>query len=159
MKIFLYSSSVYSCHLLLISSVRSIPFPSFIVPILYEITPQTIESMEFSGPEYWSGLPRPSPGDLPNPRIELRSPALQEDSLPAEPKGKPIRALVIDNLNINATIVLSSTKMTINCWNHLNTWMLNFWRSGSDKLDDVYLLRILCCVSIILCGKWIFGHK
>ena len=44
--------------------------------------------MEFSRPEYWSGQPLPSPGDLPNPGIELRSPALQADSLPAEPEGK-----------------------------------------------------------------------
>ena len=45
--------------------------------------------MEFSRPEYWSGQPFPSPGDLPNPGIELRSLALQADSLPAEPEGKP----------------------------------------------------------------------
>ena len=45
--------------------------------------------MEFSKPEYWSGLLFPSPGDLPNPGIEPRSPALQADSLPAEPQGKP----------------------------------------------------------------------
>ena len=45
--------------------------------------------MEFSRPEYWSGKPFPSPGDLPNPRIEPRSPALQANSLPAEPQGKP----------------------------------------------------------------------
>ena len=37
--------------------------------------------------EYWGGLPFPSPGDLPDPGIELRSPALQEDSLPSEPLG------------------------------------------------------------------------
>ena len=40
--------------------------------------------MEFSRPEYWSGLPFPSPGDIPNPGIKTRSPALQADSLPAE---------------------------------------------------------------------------
>ena len=45
--------------------------------------------MEFSRPEYWSGQPFPSPGDLPNPGIEPRYPALQMDSLPAEPPGKP----------------------------------------------------------------------
>ena len=45
--------------------------------------------MEFSRQEYWSGLPFPSPGDLPNPGIKLRSPALQADSLLAEPQGKP----------------------------------------------------------------------
>ena len=41
-------------------------------------------SMEFSRQEYWSGLPFPSPRDLPNPGIEPRSPALQADSLPSE---------------------------------------------------------------------------
>ena len=45
--------------------------------------------MEFSRPEYWSGEPFPSPGDLPNSGIELRSPALQADSLPADSQGKP----------------------------------------------------------------------
>ena len=43
--------------------------------------------MEFSRPESWSGLPFPSPGDLPNPGIKPRSPAVQADSLPAEPPG------------------------------------------------------------------------
>ena len=52
-------------------------------------TPWTIQSMEFSRPEYWSGRPFLSPGALPNPGIKPRSPALQADSLPAEPQGKP----------------------------------------------------------------------
>ena len=46
--------------------------------------------MGFSRQEYWSGLPFPSPGDLPDPGIELRSPALQADALTSEPPGKPI---------------------------------------------------------------------
>ena len=45
--------------------------------------------MQFSRPEYWSGLPFPSPADLPNPGIEPRSPASQADFLPAELPGKP----------------------------------------------------------------------
>ena len=45
--------------------------------------------MEFSRQVFWSGQPFPSPGDLPNPGIEPRSPALQADSLPIEPQGKP----------------------------------------------------------------------
>ena len=48
-----------------------------------------IESTEFSRPENWSRSPFPSSGDLPNPWIEPRSSALQVDSLPAEPQGKP----------------------------------------------------------------------
>ena len=46
-------------------------------------------SMEFSRPEYCSGWPFPSPGDLPNPGMEHRSPALQADSLSTKPPGKP----------------------------------------------------------------------
>ena len=49
-------------------------------------TPWTIQSKEFSRPEYWSGFP--SPGNLPNPVIKRRSPTLQVDSLPAEPQAK-----------------------------------------------------------------------
>ena len=45
--------------------------------------------MGFSRQEYWSGLPFLSPGDLPNPGIEPRSPALEADTLPTEPPGKP----------------------------------------------------------------------
>ena len=43
--------------------------------------------MGFSRQEYWSGLPFPSPGDLPNPWIDPKSPVLQADSLPSEPSG------------------------------------------------------------------------
>ena len=51
--------------------------------------PQTVAyqaslSMGFSRQEYWSGVPLPSPGDLPDPGIEPRSPALQADALPSE---------------------------------------------------------------------------
>ena len=46
-------------------------------------------SMEFLKQEYWSGLQFPFPGDLPDPGIEPRSPALQADSLPSELSGKP----------------------------------------------------------------------
>ena len=49
--------------------------------------------MEFSRPEYWSGLLFPSPGHLPNPGIEPGPPVLQEDFLPTEPPGKPPRFL------------------------------------------------------------------
>ena len=45
-------------------------------------------SMGFSTQGYWSGLPLPPPGDLPDPGIELGSPVLQVDALPSEPPGK-----------------------------------------------------------------------
>ena len=46
-------------------------------------------SMEFPRQEYWSGLPFPSTGDIPDPEIEPGSPALQVDFLSSEPPGKP----------------------------------------------------------------------
>ena len=46
--------------------------------------------MGLSRQEYWSGLPFPSPGDLPDPGIEPRSPAFQADALTSEPPGKPM---------------------------------------------------------------------
>ena len=62
----------------------------------HSVTPWTVFS-EFSRSEYWGGQPFPSPGDLPNPGIESRSPALQADSLPAEPQGKPALVKGWDN--------------------------------------------------------------
>ena len=53
-----------------------------------DCTCQAPLSMGFSRQDYWSGLPFPSPGDLPNPGIEPGSPALQADSLPSEPQGE-----------------------------------------------------------------------
>ena len=50
---------------------------------------QAPPSMGFSRQEYWSGLPFPSPGDLPDPGIELRSPTWQADTLTSEPPEKP----------------------------------------------------------------------
>ena len=60
----------------------------FVIPWIIDC--QAPLSMGFSRQEYWSGLPFPSPGDLPDPRIETGSPALQADSLQFEPPGKPI---------------------------------------------------------------------
>ena len=56
----------------------------------WTVAHQAPPSMGFSRQEYWSGLPFPSPGDLPDPGIEPRSPALQVDALTSEPPGKPI---------------------------------------------------------------------
>ena len=61
-------------------------FQLFATPwtVAYQVPP----SMEFSRQEYWSGLPFPSPGDLPDPGIEPRSPALQAEALLSEPPGE-----------------------------------------------------------------------
>ena len=61
--------------------------PLFATP--WTVACQAPPSMGFSRQEYWSGLPFPSPGNLPDRGIEHRSPALQADALPSEPPGKP----------------------------------------------------------------------
>ena len=58
----------------------------FVTP--WTVAGQTSLSMEFSRQEYWSGLSFPSPGDLPDPGINPRSPALQAVSLPSESPGE-----------------------------------------------------------------------
>ena len=65
-------------------------------PVQLFMTPWTVAyqaplSMEFSRQEYWSGLPFPSPGDLPDPGIEPGFPALQADSLPLSHPGSPLK--------------------------------------------------------------------
>ena len=61
---------------------------------LWTVAHQAPLSIGFSRQEYWSGLPLPSPGDLPNPGIEPGSPTLQADVLASEPLGKPHRCPV-----------------------------------------------------------------
>ena len=56
---------------------------------LWTVAHQAPLCMGFSREEYWSGLPCPLPEDLPDPEVEPGSPALQVDSLPSEPPGKP----------------------------------------------------------------------
>ena len=76
--------------------------------------------MEFSRPEDWSGLPRTPPGDLPNPAIKLGSPALQVDSLPAEPPGKPLKSR---NSACSMAICLQflTNKAQQVCWDNILT--------------------------------------
>ena len=66
-------------------------------PTLYDpwtVAHQAPPSMEFSRQEYWSGLPFPSPRDLPDAEIEPGSPALQADALPSEPQGSSKQVLL-----------------------------------------------------------------
>ena len=74
-------------------------------------------SCPWNSPDKNTGLPFPSPGDLPGPGIEPRSPSLQVDSLPAGPPGKPLYVLlyIYIYIYINATMgTLVSKNFTIN---------------------------------------------
>ena len=96
--------------------------------------------MGFSRQEYWSGLPFPSPGDLPDPGIEPRSPALEADALTSEPPGKPIQEGVPKSI------------LTVQVW-----WVVEWKPSGlPDGLLHLHWmwwqgLQVLLCVD---CGKF-----
>ena len=66
-------------------------FQLFATP--WTVAYQAPPSMGFSRQKYWSGLPFPSPGNLPDPGMEPGSPALQADALPSEPPGSPLGIL------------------------------------------------------------------
>ena len=100
------------------------------------VTPQTIQSMEFSRPEYWRGYLFPSLGDLPNPGIEPRSPALQVDSSPAEPQGKP------KNTGVGSLSLLQQTFLTqklnpgfLNSRQFFTNWALSYVNFTSIKKE------------------------
>ena len=69
----------------------------FVTP--WTVADQAPQSMEFSRQEYWSGLPFPSPRDLPDPGIEPSSPSWQADALPSEPPEKLNARSRLEKLN------------------------------------------------------------
>ena len=80
--------------------------------------------MGFSKQEYWSGLPCPPPGDLPNPGTEPRSSTLQADSFLPEPPGKPF-------LYIKTPKNVLQKKR----WN-VNTWNLQYWGACTEEVTE-----------------------
>ena len=81
--------SIYKKYSIVFTSEVAQPCPTLCDPMDGSLPGSG--SMGFSRQEYWSGLPFPSRGDLPNPGIKPRSPELQTDALPSEPLGKPIQ--------------------------------------------------------------------
>ena len=79
------TNSVFGIHPSKVKSLSCVRL--FVTP--WTVAYQAPPSVGFSRQQYQSGLPFPSPGDLPNPGIEPGSPALQTDALPSEPPGKP----------------------------------------------------------------------
>ena len=77
--------------------------------ILWTVAHQAPPPMGFSSQEYWSGLPFPSPGDLPNPGIKPESPALQADALPSQPPGKPPSSICVQKCFFEYPLLVSDT--------------------------------------------------
>ena len=103
-------------------------------------TPWTIQFMELSRPEYWSGFPFPSLRDLPNPGIELRSPTLQTDSLPTDQNPGSWRAVPVTH---QIWLCLSGSLLKDKLFAlSPNTAHMQWWRwskpNGNNKNDSFY---------------------
>ena len=119
--------------------------------VLLFATPWTVAcqaplSMKFSRQGYWSGLPCPPPGDLPNPGIKPRSPALQADSSPSEPPGKP------KNTRVGSLSLLQGGSQESN-WDLLHCrwilYQLSYQRSPGfieGNANTVHSLTCLLCL-------------
>ena len=81
--------------------------------------------------QYWSGLPCPSPGDLPNPETEPGSPALQTDSLPSEPQFKYKKILI---LNINNLRYADDTTLMEESEEKLKSFLMKVKEESKKKL-------------------------
>ena len=113
----------------------------FVIP--WTTAHQDPRSMGFSRQEYWSGLPFPSPGDLPNSEIELRSPALRADSYHLSHQGSPLKKWILNahySEGTAAACVLLGKHETQERWNNLpkprQLWvgLLCFFTPGSGDL-------------------------
>ena len=130
-------SSLKYLHLCMLSHFSSV----LLFATLWTVACQVPLSMEFPRPDYWSGLPFPPSGDLPDPEIKPTSPvspALQADSLPTEPPRKS-KVLLKPFLILGSPLTASSFPFlhffllyfSINSWNqtcpHLSFLELFHW--------------------------------
>ena len=108
-------------------------------------------SMGFSRQECWSGLPFPSPGDLPNPGIEPGSPTLQADALPSELPGKPL-------LSASTHMFLSSWSLTTGIFGNFYLLFISKYSSTLYDCQDLSILRSFIFFLIFSQKKRHFVH-
>ena len=115
------TSNPKSCHstFFRIEVVQSCP--TLVTP--WTIAHQVLSSMGFSRQEYWSGLPFPSPRDLPNPGIQPGFPALKADSLPLGHKGR---------------MLLRSSSFKHCCLSLAETFIISFLKTASKLISFLY---------------------
>ena len=123
-------SHMKKCSMFLISEVkwREAKWLSrvWFFATLWIVAYQASLFMGFSRQEYWSGLPFPSPGDLPDPGTEPRSPALEADALTSEPPGKPFKTMLRHPL--------TPARMAINENIHKPYVLERVWREGNHPM-------------------------
>ena len=113
--------------------------------------------MEFSRQEYWHGLPCLPPGNLPNPGIEPRSPALQADSWLSEPPGKPKNTRV-GSLSLLQCIFLTqeSNRGLLHCSGFFNSRVTREAQKGNYKKGNSILLYIKQITNKVLFLRFFF---
>jgi len=131
---------------------------------LWTVAFRTPLSKGFSRQEYWSGLPCPPPGDLPDRRVKpvpLLSPVLQADSLPTEPLGKPttksLLLLLILNFFFFAVLSLAVHRLSLLVVNggYSSLWCVGFslWSCcGAQALGEWALVVVV--QALLLCRMW-----
>ena len=142
-------------------------------------TPWTVAyPMGFSRQEYWSGLPFPSPGDLPNPGIKAGSPSLEADALTSEPAQLPVFCYFFNILNtFKSVIPYKSPSMIWNIsrveekciiWAYLNLKIWDYLTFLGNEIisslilaymatgEKVYEQRKTRGSEVINCNQWIF---
>ena len=130
------------CSCCLVTSVASNSFVT-----LWTVTHQAPLSMEFSRQEYWSGLPCPPAGDLPDPGIEPMNPALANGFFTSEPHGKPLRLSFVQ--------LLSRVQLFATPWTAAHQASLSFTISKSLlKLMSIQLVmptnHLILCHPLLL---------
>ena len=129
---------------------------------LWTIAYQALLSLEFSRQGYWSGLPFPSPGDLPDPQLEPRSPALQADSLPSKPQESHVKmhAKLLNAVMLRAPVPIN---FLLECqeeavrvskpevyWSHLLTFPSSarsptgLWGQGPESVFIEGIPKLMC---------------
>ena len=117
-------------------------YPTLAIP--WTVARQAPLSMGFSRQEYWSGLPFPSPGDLPNPGIEPGSPPLQADSLPTELQGKIWNYILLkDSICFEILLCIFSTGAR----NKSGNGMVPFTITSYNTLTNVFHVTIILKLS------------
>ena len=105
----------------------------------WTVAHQAPPSMGFSRQEYWSGLPFPSPGDLPDPGIEPRSPALQADALTSEPPGKPQYC----SEEFKKPVAQNWFKVSVFGCGLCDTLLFGFWSGFSFLVNNCYIQSVI----------------
>ena len=120
----------------------------------------------FSRQEYWSALPCPPPGDLPNPGIKPRSPSLQADTLPSKPPGKPKEFQIslsreslklMMNRTASESVQVSPEASIISNWlNYGLLWLKSWFCSQFTVIGQVNIITKVRCVQLTA-GTWVTG--